>query len=148
MIVRMAELEIEPDCIDAYAAPLSEQIEAAVRLEPGTARFAASDDSQLASQDGPIYDRYIGPELQAGDFGAAGLAAVEGARAALTGSTGGGTGTGVSPSSGSSASGGGALGGLVLVGGDRQRPFGLADRPAGRPDSASGLAGGRRDGRR
>ena len=35
MIVRMAELEIEPDCIDAYAALLSEQIESAVRLEPG-----------------------------------------------------------------------------------------------------------------
>ncbi|OUM39852.1 hypothetical protein B8W73_15570 [Arthrobacter agilis] len=89
----------------------------AVRLQPGTARFAASNDSQLASQDGPIYDEYIGPELQAGDFGAAGLAAVEGSRAALAGSTGSGTGGGVSPSNNGSSAGGGALGGLVLVGG-------------------------------
>jgi quinol monooxygenase YgiN len=35
MIVRMAELEIDPDRIDAYTALLSEEIEASVRLEPG-----------------------------------------------------------------------------------------------------------------
>jgi quinol monooxygenase YgiN len=31
----MAELEIEPDSLDAYSALLSEEIEASVRLEPG-----------------------------------------------------------------------------------------------------------------
>jgi quinol monooxygenase YgiN len=35
MIVRIAELEIDPDRIDAYTALLSEEIEASVRLEPG-----------------------------------------------------------------------------------------------------------------
>ncbi len=35
MIVRIAELEIDPDRIDAYTAILSEEIEASVRLEPG-----------------------------------------------------------------------------------------------------------------
>jgi quinol monooxygenase YgiN len=35
MIVRIAELEIEPDCVAAYNALLSEEIEASVRLEPG-----------------------------------------------------------------------------------------------------------------
>ncbi len=35
MIVRIAELEIAPDCIDEYRAILSEEIEASVRLEPG-----------------------------------------------------------------------------------------------------------------
>ncbi|BCH27446.1 putative quinol monooxygenase [Mesorhizobium sp. L-8-3] len=35
MIVRIAELEIDPDRIDAYTALLAEEIEASVRLEPG-----------------------------------------------------------------------------------------------------------------
>jgi quinol monooxygenase YgiN len=35
MIVRIAELEIDPDRVDAYTAVLSEEIEASVRLEPG-----------------------------------------------------------------------------------------------------------------
>ena len=35
MIVRIAELEINTDHIDAYMALLSEEIEASVRLEPG-----------------------------------------------------------------------------------------------------------------
>jgi quinol monooxygenase YgiN len=35
MIVRIAELEIDPARIDAYNALLAEGIEAAVRLEPG-----------------------------------------------------------------------------------------------------------------
>src|SRR5688500_11333495 len=35
MIVRIAELEIEPTLLDAYKALLSEEIEASVRLEPG-----------------------------------------------------------------------------------------------------------------
>jgi len=35
MIVRIAELEIDPDRIDAYTALLTEEIEASVRLEPG-----------------------------------------------------------------------------------------------------------------
>ena len=34
-LVRIAELEIDPECVDAYAALLSEEIEASVRLEPG-----------------------------------------------------------------------------------------------------------------
>jgi quinol monooxygenase YgiN len=34
-IVRIAELEIDPERIEAYKALLSEEIEAAVRLEPG-----------------------------------------------------------------------------------------------------------------
>jgi len=35
MIVRIAELEIDPNRVDAYNALLSEEIEAAVDLEPG-----------------------------------------------------------------------------------------------------------------
>jgi quinol monooxygenase YgiN len=35
MIVRIAELEIDPGHIDAYTALLSEEIEASVRFEPG-----------------------------------------------------------------------------------------------------------------
>ena len=35
MIVRIAELVIDPDRIDTYTAILSEEIEASVRLEPG-----------------------------------------------------------------------------------------------------------------
>ncbi|MBO6718064.1 MAG: antibiotic biosynthesis monooxygenase [Rhizobiaceae bacterium] len=35
MIVRMAEIEIDPGRIDAYNALLREEIEASVRLEPG-----------------------------------------------------------------------------------------------------------------
>lgn len=35
MIVRIAELEIDPDRIDAYTVLLSEEIEASVRREPG-----------------------------------------------------------------------------------------------------------------
>lgn len=34
-IVRIAELEIDPNQIDAYGTLLSEEIEAAVRIEPG-----------------------------------------------------------------------------------------------------------------
>jgi quinol monooxygenase YgiN len=34
-IVRIAELEIDPERVDAYTAFLSEEIEASVRLEPG-----------------------------------------------------------------------------------------------------------------
>ncbi|MGE0503471.1 MAG: putative quinol monooxygenase [Rhizobiaceae bacterium] len=34
-IVRIAEIEIDPDQIDAYVAPLSEVIEASVAVEPG-----------------------------------------------------------------------------------------------------------------
>ncbi|RWF61260.1 putative quinol monooxygenase [Mesorhizobium sp.] len=35
MIVRIAELEIDADCLDAYAALIAEETEASVRLEPG-----------------------------------------------------------------------------------------------------------------
>lgn len=35
IVVRIAELEIDPDQLDAYRALLSEEIEASVRLEPG-----------------------------------------------------------------------------------------------------------------
>ncbi len=35
MIVRIAELEIDPDRFDAYTALLTEEIEASVRREPG-----------------------------------------------------------------------------------------------------------------
>lgn len=35
MIVRIAELEIDPDRVAAYTALLSEEIEASMRLEPG-----------------------------------------------------------------------------------------------------------------
>jgi quinol monooxygenase YgiN len=34
-IVRIAEIEIDPACLDAYAALLSEEIEASIRLEAG-----------------------------------------------------------------------------------------------------------------
>ena len=37
MIVRIAELDIDPDRVDAYAGLLREEIEASVRLEPGVA---------------------------------------------------------------------------------------------------------------
>lgn len=35
LIVRMAELEIDPDQIDSYKTQLAEEIEASVRIEPG-----------------------------------------------------------------------------------------------------------------
>lgn len=35
LIVRMAELEIDPNRIDSYKALLAEEIEASVRIEPG-----------------------------------------------------------------------------------------------------------------
>lgn len=35
MIVRIAEVEVDPNRIEAYTASLSEEIEASVRLEPG-----------------------------------------------------------------------------------------------------------------
>lgn len=35
MIVRIAELEIDPDQLDAYKALLTEEIDSSVRLEPG-----------------------------------------------------------------------------------------------------------------
>ncbi|TIN15936.1 MAG: antibiotic biosynthesis monooxygenase [Mesorhizobium sp.] len=35
LIVRMAELEIDPDQIDSYETLLAEEIEASVRIEPG-----------------------------------------------------------------------------------------------------------------
>ncbi|WP_136617508.1 MULTISPECIES: putative quinol monooxygenase [Mesorhizobium] len=35
LIVRMAELEIDPDRIDSYKTLLAEEIEASVRIEPG-----------------------------------------------------------------------------------------------------------------
>jgi quinol monooxygenase YgiN len=35
MIVRIAELEIDPDQLDAYKALLAEEIDSSVRLEPG-----------------------------------------------------------------------------------------------------------------
>ncbi|RWC57872.1 putative quinol monooxygenase [Mesorhizobium sp.] len=35
LIVRMAELEIDPDQIDSYKTLLAEEIEASVRIEPG-----------------------------------------------------------------------------------------------------------------
>jgi quinol monooxygenase YgiN len=35
LIVRIAELEIDPDCLAEYKALLAEEIESSVRLEPG-----------------------------------------------------------------------------------------------------------------
>ncbi|OWV85343.1 antibiotic biosynthesis monooxygenase [Rhizobium sp. N122] len=40
-IVRMAELEIDPDRLDAYRALLQEEIEASVRLEIGVLSLSA-----------------------------------------------------------------------------------------------------------
>jgi quinol monooxygenase YgiN len=42
LIVRIAELEIDPNQIDAYNALLSEEIEASVRIEPGVLFLYAS----------------------------------------------------------------------------------------------------------
>ena len=40
-IIRIAELEIDPNQIDAYNTVLSEEIEASVRIEPGVLFFYA-----------------------------------------------------------------------------------------------------------
>ncbi|OHV25979.1 MULTISPECIES: putative quinol monooxygenase [Rhizobium] len=40
-VVRMAELEIDPDRLDAYRALLTEEIEASVRLEVGVLSLSA-----------------------------------------------------------------------------------------------------------
>ena len=40
-VVRMAELEIDPDMLDAYRALLTEEIEASVRLEVGVLSLSA-----------------------------------------------------------------------------------------------------------
>ncbi|NYJ11423.1 quinol monooxygenase YgiN [Rhizobium leguminosarum] len=40
-VVRMAELEIDPDMLDAYRALLTEEIEASVRLEAGVLSLSA-----------------------------------------------------------------------------------------------------------
>lgn len=89
----------------------------AIAVEQGAARYVAGSGSAVDGQGQAIYDEYVGPELQQGrDFLGAGLGAVEGTEAALTGSIPGGS-AGDSPggSNGESA-GGGALGGLVLMG--------------------------------
>jgi quinol monooxygenase YgiN len=41
LVVRIAELEIDPNQIDAYNTLLSEEIEASVRIEPGVLFFYA-----------------------------------------------------------------------------------------------------------
>ncbi|RFB98238.1 antibiotic biosynthesis monooxygenase [Rhizobium leguminosarum bv. trifolii] len=40
-VVRMAELEIDPDMLDSYRALLTEEIEASVRLEAGVLSLSA-----------------------------------------------------------------------------------------------------------
>ena len=44
MIVRIAELDIEPNQIEAYKALLAEQIDASVRIEPGVLFLYAVSD--------------------------------------------------------------------------------------------------------
>ncbi|WP_104179116.1 TPM domain-containing protein [Arthrobacter sp. B0490] len=92
----------------------------AVAIDQGAAAYVVGSGSAIGGQGQTIYDEFIGPELRAGDFAAAGSATVQGTEQALAGNTGGGTGsgTGGGTSSGTgSSTGGGGLGGLVLVGG-------------------------------
>lgn len=92
----------------------------AIAVDQGAASYVVGGGSSIGGQGQSIYGQFIGQELQGSpDFAAAGLAAVQGTRDALSGGTSGGT-TGGGTSSGSTSSssgGGGALGGLVLVGG-------------------------------
>jgi quinol monooxygenase YgiN len=44
--VRVAEIEIDPSQIEAYGAAVKEQIEAAVRLEPGVLKLYAVADKE------------------------------------------------------------------------------------------------------
>lgn len=49
-LVRLAELEIDPDHLDAYLALLCEEVEASVRMEPGVlALYATSVRGSPAS---------------------------------------------------------------------------------------------------
>nr|WP_105032724.1 TPM domain-containing protein [Arthrobacter ruber] len=88
----------------------------AIAVDQGAAAYVVGSGSAIGGQGQAIYDEFISPELRAGDFAAAGLAAAQGTEEALSGNTGGttngGTSSGTSGSSGSSG-----LGGLVLVGG-------------------------------
>ncbi|RUX96052.1 MULTISPECIES: putative quinol monooxygenase [unclassified Mesorhizobium] len=54
LIVRMAELEIDPDQIDSYKNLLAEEIEASVRIEPGVLFLHA-----LSEKDAPEKVRVI-----------------------------------------------------------------------------------------
>ncbi len=93
----------------------------AVAVVQRDASFVTGDQSPVAGQDDAIYDAFIGPELQAGDFAAAGLAAVQGVEETLAGGSAGGApapgrnAPDSGPGVGSGA--GGAGGGLLLVGG-------------------------------
>lgn len=91
----------------------------AIAVDQGTASYVVGGGSSIGGQGQSIYGQFIAPELQGSpDFAAAGLAAVQGTRDALPGTTSGGTtGGGTSSGSSSSSAGGSGLGGLVLVGG-------------------------------
>lgn len=91
----------------------------AIAVDQGAASYVVGGGSSIGGQGQSIYGQFIAPELQGSpDFAAAGLAAVQGTRDALSGGTSGGTtGGGTSSGSSSSSAGGSGLGGLVLVGG-------------------------------
>ncbi len=91
----------------------------AIAVDQGAASYVVGGGSSIGGQGQSIYGQFIAPELQGSpDFAAAGLAAVQGTRDALSGTTSGGTtGGGTSSGSSSSSAGGSGLGGLVLVGG-------------------------------
>ncbi|MHA7143124.1 TPM domain-containing protein [Arthrobacter sp. TmT3-37] len=86
----------------------------AVGVEQGEAGYAPGNRSEIGGQGQALYDEYIQPELRAGNFAEAGLAAVEGTEDALTGTGNGGAG---GTTTGGTTTGGSALGGLALVGG-------------------------------
>ncbi|THJ65999.1 TPM domain-containing protein [Arthrobacter echini] len=92
----------------------------AVGLDQRGAFYSVGNNSPIGGQGQAIYDQYIGPELGAGNFADAGLGAVEGTEAALSGEpVGNGNAvvprdTAVGPAD---STGGSGLGGLVLVGG-------------------------------
>ncbi|CAN7165125.1 putative quinol monooxygenase [Mesorhizobium sp. LjRoot246] len=50
LIVRMAELEIDPDQIDSYKTLLAEEIEASVRIEPGVLFLHAVSEKGAAEK--------------------------------------------------------------------------------------------------
>ena len=88
----------------------------AIALGQRDAAFVIGDQSPLGGQDDAIFNQAIDPELQAGDFAGAGLAAVEAVREGLTNGSAGGSPLG-GTTTGTGADAGSGLGGLVLVGG-------------------------------
>ncbi|MCU1632633.1 MAG: peptidase [Micrococcaceae bacterium] len=88
-----------------------------IAIDQGQATYVVGSGSAIGGQGQSLYDQYISPELQGGNFADAGLAAVQGTEEALSGSSSGGGANGGTTTGTSGSSGGSGLGGLVLVGG-------------------------------